>query len=360
MDVFEPRAEAHAGHPASRPLRAAGQGVRVWLEGAWAGLAQAFRDALQQEVDGRRLFLWLPVAFGAGVLLYFAADREPTLWAPVVVASFFALCAVASHRAERFAAFRACLAATFVFAGLTAAALQTRLAAAPVVSRVITARTVAYVETIDDNRAVGRMLLRVISVEGLAPQATPSRIRVTTRTRPPFAAGATISAAMRLMPPPRASEPGGYDFARDAWFAGIGAVGNVTGRIDLAPDASVPFAARVNAFIDRGRNALTDRIVRVVGGGVGAVTAALVTGKRGLIPEEMNDDLRGAGIYHVVSISGLHMVLAAGLFLWSMRALLALFPRIALRHPIKKWSAGFAIFGALAYDIFAGSEVARW
>ena len=85
MDVFEPRAEAHAGHPASRPLRAAGQGVRVWLEGAWAGLAQAFRDALQQEVDGRRLFLWLPVAFGAGVLLYFAADREPTLWAPVVV-----------------------------------------------------------------------------------------------------------------------------------------------------------------------------------------------------------------------------------------------------------------------------------
>ncbi|MCZ7153591.1 ComEC/Rec2 family competence protein, partial [Salmonella enterica] len=32
----------------------------------------------------------------------------------------------------------------------------------------------------------------------------------------------------------------------------------------------------------------------------------------GLISNETNDILRAAGIYHVVSISGLHMVLAAG------------------------------------------------
>ena len=30
------------------------------------------------------------------------------------------------------------------------------------------------------------------------------------------------------------------------------------------------------------------------------------------------------------------MMLAAGLFLWSLRAFLALFPTIALRRPIKK------------------------
>ena len=119
-----------------------------------------------------------------------------------------------------------------------------------------------------------------------------------------------------------------------------------------------PGTARINAWIDRGRNALTKRIAGVIGGPQGAVAAALVTGKRGLIPEEANDVLRAAGIYHVVSISGLHMVLAAGLFLWSMRALLALFPAIALTKPIKAWAAAFAICGAIAYDIFAGSEVA--
>ena len=111
-------------------------------------------------------------------------------------------------------------------------------------------------------------------------------------------------------------------------------------------------------MIDRARNDLTRRIVATIGGDDGAVAAALVTGKRGFISEEANDALRGAGIYHVVSISGLHMVLAAGLFMWTLRAFLCLFPTIALNGPVKKISAVFAMLGATAYCIFAGSEVA--
>ena len=57
---------------------------------------------------------------------------------------------------------------------------------------------------------------------------------------------------------------------------------------------------------------MTRRIAEAVGGPAGAVAAALVTGKRGLIDERTNEVLRAAGIYHIVSISGLHMVLAAG------------------------------------------------
>ena len=352
------RAQAHAGHSAQRPIFAPGLGLPGWFTDLRESLETALRAAITAEIDARRLFLWLPVLFGGGILLYFAADREPSLWAPASVTGVFAVGAIAAHVQERIRVFRACLALAMLFGGLAAAALQTRLAAAPVIGRTIVGRTTAYIETVDDNRSGGRMLLRVLSVDGLSPDATPARVRVTTRTRPAFAAGTTISATMRLMPPPRPSEPGGYDFARDAWFDRIGGVGNVVGRLEQATDADVPLTARVNAWIDRGRNALTDRIVGVVGGGGGAVTAALVTGKRGLIPEPMNDDLRGAGIYHVVSISGVHMVLAAGLFLWSMRALLALFPQVALRRPIKKWAAAFAITGAVAYDVFAGSEVA--
>lgn len=111
-------------------------------------------------------------------------------------------------------------------------------------------------------------------------------------------------------------------------------------------------------MVDRARNRLTARIAQTIGGPQGAVAAALVTGKRGLIPEDTNEALRAAGIYHVASISGLHMVLAAGLFLWSLRALLALFPTLALQRPIKTWSAIFAMAGSIAYCIFAGAEVA--
>ncbi len=354
------RAGALAGHAGPRPLvSGSGAGLGDWLGERRDAALGHLRAAITREIDSRRLFLWLPAFFGSGILLYFAADREPTLWAGAAATFFFSAAAWAAHRSEKIALFRLCVAIAMLFGGLFAATFQSWVAAAPVIGRTMVAKATAYIETMDDYRNGGRMLLRLVTVEGLAPEAVPVRVRVTTRARPEFQAGATVQATLRLMPPPQPSEPGGYDFSRDAWFAQIGGIGNVVSRMERAPDAeNIPLAARINAAIDRSRNALTDRIVGVVGGGVGAVTAALVTGKRGLIPEDISDDLRGAGIYHVVSISGLHMVLAAGLFLWSLRAILALFPSIALRYPIKKWSAGFAIFGAIAYDIFAGSEVA--
>ncbi|MCX7329424.1 MAG: ComEC/Rec2 family competence protein [Hyphomicrobiales bacterium] len=88
------------------------------------------------------------------------------------------------------------------------------------------------------------------------------------------------------------------------------------------------------------------------------MVAALVTGKCGLISEETNEILRGAGIYHIVSISGLHMVLAAGSIFWLARALLALVPMLALGWLLKKIAALLAMFGASGYCIFSGSEVA--
>ncbi|MBK9082928.1 MAG: ComEC/Rec2 family competence protein [Rhizobiales bacterium] len=337
---------------------------------AWAGLAlgeagalrAAFARWAEREVAHRRPFLWLPVVFGLGVLAYFGADREPALWAPATAALVFAGAALALRRRAASGPFLATLALAFLFAGFAAATLRTRLVAAPVLERLTIARVTAFVETVDDRGAGGRLLLRVVSIEGLDKAATPERLRVTTRTRPSVAAGATVVATMRLLPPSRASEPGGYDFSRDAFFAMIGGVGGVLGAIERAPDAEVSALARFNAWIDRARNALTDRIVDVVGGGLapgdGAVAAALVTGKRGLIPESANASLRAAGIYHVVSISGLHMVLAAGLFLWLARGALATVPGLALTKPIKSWAALAAMAGAVAYDVFSGSEVA--
>ncbi|MBM3609480.1 MAG: ComEC family competence protein, partial [Alphaproteobacteria bacterium] len=207
-----------------------------------------------------------------------------------------------------------------------------------------------------------RLLLRPVSIAGADAGQWPVRIRVNMRSTPDFEAGATIRATMRLLPPPRPSEPGGYDFARDAWFQQIGAVGSISGIARRAEAAQAPgiapWIARFNATVDRARNRLTSRIIEVIGGPQGAVAAALVTGKRGTIPEETNEALRAAGIYHVVSISGLHMVLAAGVFLWSLRALLALFPAFALTRPIKTIAAVFAMAGSIAYCIFAGAEVA--
>jgi competence protein ComEC len=61
---------------------------------------------------------------------------------------------------------------------------------------------------------------------------------------------------------------------------------------------------------------------------------------------------------HIVSISGLHMVLAAGTFFWLVRAILALAPGLALLWPVKKIAAIAAMIGAMVYCVFSGSDVA--
>jgi len=96
----------------------------------------------------------------------------------------------------------------------------------------------------------------------------------------------------------------------------------------------------------------------VLPGESGAMAVALVTGIRDGISAEVNEAMRVSGLYHVISISGLHMALVAGTLFGLVRGLLALVPGLALRRPIKKWSAVVALAGAAGYLVLSGAEVA--
>lgn len=84
----------------------------------------------------------------------------------------------------------------------------------------------------------------------------------------------------------------------------------------------------------------------------------MITGERGGISEETNEIYRAAGIYHILSISGLHMAVMGGAVFFALRLSLALWPSVALRFPIKKWAAVGAMLGALAYLLISGATFA--
>jgi competence protein ComEC len=65
---------------------------------------------LGEEADAARLAPWLAVCFGIGILLYFAAPAEPSLYAPVFAIVLFGALAWASR--ERPFAFAFALALT--------------------------------------------------------------------------------------------------------------------------------------------------------------------------------------------------------------------------------------------------------
>ena len=66
----------------------------VWRAGDALGF---WRAHLIAELEDRRGFIWLPVAFGSGILIYFAAPREPLLAAIGLVVFASALWAIRSY-----------------------------------------------------------------------------------------------------------------------------------------------------------------------------------------------------------------------------------------------------------------------
>ncbi len=315
-----------------------------------------FAAALAKEIDGRRFFLWIPVAAMGGVALNLAADREPVLWLPALLT---ALCAVLAWLCRaRPLALGIWVAIAALFAGFLSMGLRIARVEAPVLDHVRTVKLQGFVEEVDIRPAGARFIVGVVDAGKLSPALAPRRVRVTTRRTPDFAAGDYVALTARLWPPPRAALPGGYDFSRDAYFERLGGVGAVLGNVSiLSPPRDSPWRQRFFAAIDRVRNRLAVRVDTIIGGDEGAIAAAMVTGKRDFLSNDAKDLIREAGIFHIITISGLQMTLVAGIFFVLARRLLALSPTLALHYPIKKWAAAVAMAGSVLYDIGTGSRV---
>jgi competence protein ComEC len=185
------------------------------------------------------------------------------------------------------------------------------------------------------------------------------RVRLSVRKGTAPAVGSFVEVKARLMPPLSPLRPGSYDFGRDMYFQKIGASGFVMGAIRTAEaPAAGGLSLRYAAFMQGLRDAIDARIRTVLDGDRRAIATALLTGRRDAISEPVNDAMFISGLGHVLSISGYHMAVVAGVVFFAVRALLALFPALTVSHPIKKWAAAAALVAAAFYLLLSGAEVA--
>ncbi|MEE9433987.1 MAG: ComEC/Rec2 family competence protein [Sphingorhabdus sp.] len=182
----------------------------------------------------------------------------------------------------------------------------------------------------------------------------PARLRVNLspeQYREEFQVGAIVLLKARLMPPAGPALPGGYDFARRAWFAGIGATGTALGEVKLHSGARDP------PLLADARSGLAVHVRSKLSDDTGGIAAALATGDRGAISEADAKAMRESGMAHLLAISGLHVTaVVGGIFLFASR-LLALFPWFALRFPIPIFAASIAAMGAVGYTLLTGAQV---
>jgi competence protein ComEC len=185
--------------------------------------------AITHEIEQRRLFPWIPACFGIGILLFFQADGAPALWAPL---GAFALCGAASVVLRRnMTALIAMIALSAVFAGFSAGVIRTRNVAAPALTRIVITTIAGFIEAVEDREEGQRLLIRVVEMKDVAEAERPRLVRVSVRAGAGLTAGEFVTGTARLLPPPEAAWPGGYDFARDAYYKGIGAVGSTVGQV---------------------------------------------------------------------------------------------------------------------------------
>jgi competence protein ComEC len=215
------------------------------------------------EAEQERWFCWLPVFLGCGIGAYFALPVEPSL-----VLALVPLVVMLAWRGARTGRgtlgpllVAALLAAAFGFA---LAKLRVEWVRAPVLERQINSTEVrGWVEQVEPKAGGGqRLTLRVTALGDLPEAERPARVRVSiTRAAPEIAAGSAVRLRATLMPPSEPALPGDYDFGRQAWFVGIGAVGySLSTPVVDATAGKPPSDLRLWASVQRLRQGIGARI----------------------------------------------------------------------------------------------------
>lgn len=161
--------------------------------------------------------------------------------------------------------------------------------------------------------------------------------------------GSECRLEVRLKRPHGVANPAGFDY--EAWLLSEGV--SATGAVRALQCAPPP-----RHSMDALRLDVREALARSLGERPGAgVLLALVTGDRSLVDPLAWQDYGTTGVVHLMAISGLHVVMLAGVAGWLLLRVLRRWPRLGLRWPLQRpvLLAGFAV--AVAYSLLAGFSV---
>jgi competence protein ComEC len=320
----------------------------------------AFRDRCEAFLADERPNWpgWVAVALGLGIAVYFALPLEPPLWLGAALTAGGLVLVLLFRRTPLVLVVAAALVTAAI--GFGVAQERTWAVAAPQLQEPIRfAHVSGRLAGIEPFPNAIRATLDQVTIAELSAEATPPRIQVKIfKGSETLKLGDRIDVLAHLQPPSPPVAPGAFDFRRQAYFQQLGATGFSLGAarlVEASGDATL--RERLRLWIDRLRATIGQRIASLEPDAAGAMTRALTVGDQTALTKADTEAMRISGLAHLLSISGLHIGMAAGLFFIGLRALLALIPPLALHFPIKKWSAAAAILAAGFYALLAGATV---
>ncbi|MFP5329513.1 MAG: ComEC/Rec2 family competence protein [Alphaproteobacteria bacterium] len=317
--------------------------------GYWKERFSAVRERVEAflEVERAQLPPWFVVGFAAGIAAWFTIDT-PTGWlaflalASGVSIAGFAMRGGRAERAVGWFALALALGCALIWA-------RSAWVAAPRLERPVISTFEARVERVEPLIAKGDVRLTLAPLD----PALPPRVRVSLPvedSRDGLSSGARVRLRARLAPPPPMALPGSYDFARDAWFKRIGAVGRALGPAELLEPGN-------NSGLERVRDRLGRHIRERLPDSSGGIATALATGDQNAVSEEDAEAMRRSGLTHLLSVSGLHIAALVGFTMLLTMKLLALSERLALRLNLVLVAAFAGALAGIGYTLLTGAQV---
>lgn len=252
--------------------------------GYWKTRFSALHDQAERllEREHAQLPPWFVVGFGSGIAAWFALG-SPLEWRLFLAASLLLAAAgvtVRGGRAGRALAWFALAAAL----GCALVWMRAVLVAQPTLERSLVTQVGGTVETVEHLAARDKVRLLVHPDDARLPPHV--RISIEEAKFPAgIAPGSRIAVHVRLAPPPPMALPGTYDFARDAWFQGIGAVGKALGDIAVSKPAHPRGLERVRESL---RQQISSRLPQSSAG----IAIALATGDQNAVDQDDADAMR--------------------------------------------------------------------
>jgi len=209
-----------------------------------------------------------------------------------------------------------------------------------------------------------------------SPVALPQRISLAwyrgfrreedddTHAVPELRAGERWQLKLRLKRPHGNLNPHGFDY--EAWLfeRRLRATGYVRPATDNESNSRLDdFVARPGYVVERLRERIRSRFERVLGdpqqdgAAYGGVLTALAIGDQRAIDSELWRTFARTGVTHLMSISGLHVTMVAGLAWWLVSWLWRRSARLPLHLPAQKAAAAAGFLAAFLYCLLAGFAV---